>query len=57
MDPSRGSALASQGLGTEVSVLTDVPPSGIARRTAQSLGQLVDAQVGPSVMTSGLSAA
>ena len=56
-DPSRGSALASQGLGAEVSILTDVPPSGIACRTAQSLGQLMDAQVGPSVMTSGLTTA
>ena len=56
-DPSRGSALASQGLGAEVSVPTDVPPSGVARWTAQSLGQLVDAQVGPSIMTSGLTAA
>ena len=57
MDPGRGSALASQGLGAEVSVPTDAPPSGIARRMAQSLGQLMDAQVGPSVMTSGLTAA
>ena len=49
MDPSRGSAPASQGLGAEVSVLTDVPPS--------SAGQLVGAQVGLSVLTSGLTAA
>ena len=57
MDPSRGSAPASQGLGAEVSILTDVPLSSIARWTAQSLGQLMDVQVGPSVMTSGLTAA
>ena len=57
MDPSRGSALASQGLGAEVSILTDAPLSGIAHWMAQSLGQLVDAQVSPSVVTSRLSAA
>ena len=49
MDLSRGSALASQGLGAEVSVLTDVPPSGA--------GQLAGAQVSPYVMTSGLTTA
>ena len=49
VDPSRGSALASQGLGTEVSVPTDVPLSGA--------GQLMGAQVGPSVVTSRLTAA
>ena len=43
---SRGSAPASQGLGAEVSVPTDVPPSG-AR-------QLVGAQAGISVITSEL---
>ena len=48
MDPSRGSAPASQGLGAEVSVPTDAPPSGA--------GQLVGAQVGLSVLTSGLTA-
>ena len=48
MDPSRGSAPASQGLGTEVSVPTDAPPSGA--------GQLVGVQVGLSVLTSGLTA-
>ena len=48
MDPSRGFAPASQGPGAEVSVPTDVPPPGA--------GQLVGAQVGPSVMTSGLTA-
>ena len=36
VDLSRGSAPASQGLGVEVSVLTDVPPSGA--------GQLVGVQ-------------
>ena len=49
VDPSRGSAPASQGLGTEVSVLTDAPPS--------STRQLIGAQVGSSVVTSGLTAA
>ena len=48
VDPSRGSAPASQGLGAEVSVPTDVPPSGA--------GQLIGAQVGLSVLTSGLTA-
>ena len=48
VDPSRGSAPASQGLGAEVSVPTDAPPSGA--------GQLVGAQVGLSVLTSGLTA-
>ena len=48
MDPSKGSAPASQGLGAEVSVPTDAPPS--------STGQLVGAQVGLSVVTSGLTA-
>ena len=49
VDPSRGSAPASQGLGAEVSVPTDAPPSGA--------GQLVGVQVGLSVLTSGLTAA
>ena len=49
MDPSRGSAPASQGLGAEVSVLTGAPPS--------SAGQLIGAQVGLSVLTSGLTTA
>ena len=49
MDPSRGSAPASQSLGTEVSVPTDAPPSGA--------GQLIGAQVGLSVLTSGLTTA
>ena len=48
MDPSRGSASASQSLGAEVSVLMDAPPSGA--------GQLVGAQLGLSVLTSGLTA-
>ena len=48
MDPSRGSAPASQGLGAEVSVLMDAPPFGA--------GQLIGAQVGLSVLTSGLTA-
>ena len=48
MDPGKGSAPASQGLGTEVSILTDAPLSGA--------GQLVGAQVGLSVLTSGLTA-
>ena len=45
MDPRKESAPASQGSGTEVSVLTDAPPSGA--------GQLI----GLSVLTSGLTAA
>ena len=49
VDPSRGSALASQGLGAEVSVPTDAPPSGA--------GQLIGVQAGLSVLTSGLTAA
>ena len=49
VDPGRGSAPASQGLGAEVSVLTDAPLSGT--------GQLVGVQVGPSVVTSGFTAA
>ena len=44
----KGSAPASQGLGAEVSVPTDAPPSGA--------GQLVGVQVGLSVLTSGLTA-
>ena len=48
VDPSRGSAPASQSLGAEVSVPTDAPPS--------STGQLVGVQVGLSVLTSGLTA-
>ena len=49
MDLSRGSAPASQGLGAEVSVPMDAPLSGA--------GQLIGAQVGLSVLTSGLTAA
>ena len=49
MDPSRGSAPASQGSGAEVSILTDAPLSGA--------GQLIGLQVGLSVLTSGLTAA
>ena len=49
LDPGKGSAPASQGLGAEVSVPTDAPPSGA--------GQLIGAQVGLSVLTSGLTAA
>ena len=49
MDLSRGSALASQGLGAKVSAPTDAPPSG-ARL-------LAGVQVSPSVVTSGLTAA
>ena len=49
LDLRKGSAPASQGLGAEVSVPTDAPPSGA--------GQLVGAQVGLSVLTSGLTAA
>ena len=48
MDPGKGSAPASQGLGIEVSAPTDAPPSGT--------GQLVGAEVGLSVLTSGLTA-
>ena len=46
VDMNRGSALASQGLGAEVSAPTDASPSGA--------GQLIGVQVGPFVMTSGL---
>ena len=46
LDLRKGSAPASQGLGAEVSIPTDAPPSGA--------GQLVGAQVGLSVLTSGL---
>ena len=47
--PGQGSASASQGLGTEVSVPTRAPSSGA--------GQLIGAQVGLSGLTSGLTAA
>ena len=46
VDPSRGSDPASHGLGAEVSVPTDTPPPGA--------GQVIGAQVGLSVLTSGL---
>ena len=49
LDLRKGSAPASQGLGTEISVLIDAPPSGA--------GQLIGVQVGLSVLTSGLTAA
>ena len=49
MGPRKESAPASQGSGTEVSAPTDAPPSGT--------GQLVSAQVGLSVLTSGLTVA
>ena len=48
LDPGKGSAPVSQGLGAEVSVPTDAPP--------YSAGQLVGVQVGLSVLTSGLTA-
>ena len=57
MDPSRGSSPPGKGVGTEVSVPTEVPLSSIACQVAQSSGQLMNAQVGPVVMTSGLNAA
>ena len=57
MDPSRGSSPPGKGVGTEVSVPIDAPPPRIARQVAQSIGQLIDAQVGPAVTTSGLTTA
>ena len=40
--PSMGSAPASQGLGTGVTVPADAPPSSVMHWTAQGLGQLTD---------------
>ena len=57
MDPSRGSSPPGKGVGAEVSIPTEVPLSRIAHRVAQSSGQLMNAQVGPVVVTSGLTAA
>ena len=57
MDPSRGSSPPGKGVGTEVSIPTEVPLSGIVHQVAQSSGQLMNMQVGPVVATSGLNAA
>ena len=57
MDPSRGSSPPGKGVGTEVSIPTEVPLSSIACQVAQSSGQLMNMQVGPIVVTSGLNAA
>ena len=57
VDPSRGSSLPGKGVGTEVSVPTEVPLSSVAPQVAQSSGQIMNTPVGPIVMTSGLNAA
>ena len=57
VDPSRGSSLPGKGVGTEVSIPTEVPLSSIAHQVAQSSGQLMKAQVGPVLVTSRLNAA
>ena len=57
MDPSRGYSPPGKGVGIEVSIPTEVPLSSIACQVAQSSGQIMNAPVGPIVVTSGLNAA
>ena len=57
MDPSRGSSLPGKGVGTKVSIQTEVPLPSTVRQVTQSSGQLMNMPVGPVVVTSGLNAA
>ena len=54
MDPSRGSSLPGKGVGTEVSIQTEVPLSSAVRQVTQRSGQLMNMPVGPIVVTSRL---
>ena len=57
MDPSRGSSPPGKGRGTEVSIPAEAPPSHVVHQVAQSSAELINAQVGPIVLTSRLNTA